>query len=148
MAVKFCFRLPRVPRPENLGNGLEFPAEPSKGTVILIHGLTGTPNEVKYLAKHLHRNGYSVVCPRLARHGEPMHILKYGKWQEFYQSVKDALMKIPAGQTVFVGGLSMGALFSLLLAEEFPDSMRELVSGMQQGPLPGLPSVTGRTAIE
>lgn len=127
MAVKFCFRLPKAPRPENLGKGLTFHAEPSKGTVILIHGLTGTPNEVKYLATYLHRNGYSVVCPRLARHGEPMHILKYGKWQEFYQSVKDALAEIPAGETVFTAGLSMGALLALLLAEEFPDRISGVV---------------------
>ena len=126
MAVKFCLRLPKVSRPADLGNGLQFHAEPSKGTVILIHGLTGTPKEVKFLATHLQRNGYSVICPRLARHGEPMHILKYGKWHEFYKTVKDVLAQIPQGNTVFVGGLSMGALFGLLLAEEFP----ERVSGV------------------
>jgi len=121
MTVKFCLRLPKVPSSADLGNGLQFHVEFPKGTVILIHGLTGTPKEVKYLATHLQRNGYSVICPRLARHGEPMHILKYGKWHEFYKTVKDVLAKIPKEDTVFVGGLSMGALLGLLLAEEFPD---------------------------
>ncbi len=121
MALKFCFRLPKTPRPADLGDGLVFSAEPSKGTVILIHGLTGTPNEMKFLATHLRRNGYSVLCPRLAWHGEPLYILKRLKWQQLYQSVKEALLKIPADQTIFAGGLSMGALLALLLAEEFPD---------------------------
>ncbi len=128
MSVKFCFSLPKTPRPTDLGEGLEFHAEPSKGTVILIHGLTGTPNEMKFLATHLHRNGYSVICPRLAYHGEPIHILKRGKWREFYKSVSDAMLKIPSWQKpVFVAGLSMGALFALLLAEQFPDRISGVV---------------------
>ena len=121
MAVKFCFHLPKQPSRPLLVNGLAFKALPSEATVILIHGLTGTPNEMKFLANYLYRKGYSVICPRLAHHGEPLHILKRAKWQEFYQSVREALSKIPPGQNVFVAGLSMGALLALLLAEEFPD---------------------------
>ncbi len=121
MGVKFCLNLPQNPSPSDLGNGLEFQARPSEGTVILIHGLTGTPNEMKFLANYLYRRGYSVICPRLAHHGEPIHILKRAKWQEFYQSVKEALFKVPQSQNVLVAGLSMGALLALLLAEEFPD---------------------------
>jgi carboxylesterase len=102
-------------------NGLEYKAEPSRATVLLIHGLTGTPNEMKGLASFFYRRGYSVLCPRLALHGEPLHILKRAKWQEFYRSVKEALFKIPADQKVFTAGLSMGALLALLLAEEFPE---------------------------
>jgi carboxylesterase len=121
MAVKFCFRLPRQTLPSVLIHGLEFKAEPSQATVLLIHGLTGTPNEMKGLANFFSRRGYSVLCPRLAHHGEPLHILKRAKWQEFYRSVKEALLKIPADQKVFAAGLSMGALLALLLAEEFPE---------------------------
>jgi carboxylesterase len=120
MAVKFCFRLPRQPSPPVLTNGLEHRVENSPATILLIHGLTGTPTEMKGLANFFYRRGYSVSCPRLARHGEPLHILKHAKWKEFYRSVKEALLKIPAGQKVFAAGLSMGALLALLLAEEFP----------------------------
>ncbi len=120
MGVQFCFYLPKKPSPAALPNGLDFKIESSQATVILIHGLTGTPNEMKYLAGYLHRRGYSVVCPRLARHGEPLHVLQGAKWQEFYQSVRKTLREIPSGQKIFVAGLSMGALLALLLAEEFP----------------------------
>ena len=121
MAVKFCFRLPQQPSPSTLTNGLEYKVEPSQTTVLLIHGLTGTPNEMKGLANFFYRRGYSVLCPRLALHGEPLHILKKAKWQEFYRSVKESLLRIPSDQKVFVAGLSMGALLALLLAEEFPE---------------------------
>ena len=102
-------------------NGREYKVESSQATVLLIHGLTGTPHEMKGLANFFYRRGYSVLCPRLAHHGEPLHILKRAKWREFYQSVKEALQKIPAGQQIFTAGLSMGALLALLLAEEFPE---------------------------
>ncbi|MEI6128014.1 MAG: alpha/beta fold hydrolase, partial [Pseudomonadota bacterium] len=91
-------------------------------TVFLVHGLTGTPNEMKFLANFFNRKmGYSVVCPRLANHGESIHVLKKTKWEEFYQSVRNAFMSIRETTTgpVFASGLSMGALLSLLLAEEF-----------------------------
>lgn len=92
--------------------------------VILIHGLTGTPNEMKFLAAYLHKRGYSVICPRLANHGEPLHVLKYSKWQEFYASVRRVMTEGELASfngPVFAAGLSLGALLSLILADEFKD---------------------------
>ena len=93
-------------------------------TVILIHGLTGTPNEMKFLANFFNRKGYSVICPRLANHGAPMKIFKNSTWQDFYESVRKA-MRSPevsgAAGNIFVSGLSMGALLALLLADEFKE---------------------------
>lgn len=92
-------------------------------TVILIHGLTGTPNEMRSLATFLNKKGYSVICPRLARHGEPLKVLKHMKWQEFYKSIQDVFSKSLPDTTgpVFAAGLSMGALLALLLAYDFPE---------------------------
>jgi carboxylesterase len=91
-------------------------------TVVLIHGLTGTPQEMNFLARFLNNRGYSVICPLLANHGKPIEILKNTKWQDCYESVRDAFMKIASGNGhVFASGLSMGALLALLLAEEFPE---------------------------
>ena len=44
--------------------------------VILAHGMTGSPQEMKFLAEFLNQKGYSVICPRLAHHGEPIGALK------------------------------------------------------------------------
>ncbi len=93
-------------------------------TVILIHGLTGTPNEMKFLATYLNKKGYSVICPRLANHGEPIGVLKNTTWQELYESVREAAKDIVFANSsgmIFVSGLSMGALLALLLADEFKD---------------------------
>jgi len=92
------------------------------GTLFLIHGLTGTPNEMKYLANFFHKkNGYTVVCPRLANHGAPISILRKTRWPEFYKSVREAFLQVrhEFDGPVFAAGLSMGALLSLMLAEEF-----------------------------
>ena len=105
------------------GKGFSLKGE-NGATVILIHGLTGTPNEMRYTANSLNRKGYSIVCPRLANHGEPMAILKRTTWQDFYQSVKEAFISIESsagGAPIFVAGLCMGALLGLLLADEFGD---------------------------
>lgn len=93
---------------------------------MLIHGLTGAPNEMKFLAGYLNRKGYSVICPRLANHGQPMDILKKTTWQELYESVRRVFMEELGADTgpVFTAGLSMGSLFALLLADEFKDRIR------------------------
>ncbi|MFH0731497.1 MAG: alpha/beta fold hydrolase [Candidatus Omnitrophota bacterium] len=102
-------------------NGLKFEGA-NNSTVILIHGLTGTPNEMSFLAKFLNKKGYSVVCPRLANHGQPIEILKNTKWQDCYESARRAFLEVAAGGgPIFISGLSMGALFALLLSQEFPD---------------------------
>lgn len=117
------------PRPK--GDILKDTSISLKGTngsmVILIHGLTGTPNEMKFIATRLNKKGYSVLCPTLANHGEEIWILKHSRWQDFYQSVRDVITKGEAATfpgPIFAGGLSMGALLALLLADEFNDKIR------------------------
>ena len=96
-------------------------------SIILIHGLTGTPNEMRGLATFFNRKGYTVLCPRLANHGASIDVLKRSRWQDFYASVREAFMKMPKEdkeKEVFVSGLSMGALLGLLLADEFNDDIK------------------------
>ena len=95
-------------------------------TIILIHGLTGTPNELKSLASFFNRKGYTVLCPRLANHGASINVLKFSRWQDFYASVRDAFLSLPKEEKkeVFTAGLSMGALLGLLLADEFPEVVK------------------------
>jgi carboxylesterase len=102
----------------------------SKGSngsaVILIHGLTGSPHEMKFLAKFLNtEKGYSVICPRLANHGKPIQVLKRSTWQDFYESVRQAFFEVEKQHDhIFAAGLSMGALLSLLLAHEFKNKVK------------------------
>ena len=128
MSVIFSFNINNFKRhrPSNRssnGKGLFF--EGTNGSaVILIHGLTGTPNEMKYLATYLNKRGYTVICPKLANHGESLWLLKNTTWQEFYASLKEVLTTGDMAGfqgPIFISGLSMGSLFALMLADEFRD---------------------------
>jgi len=86
--------------------------------VLLIHGLTGTPAEMRYIAKNLLKQGFSVACPQLAGHCGTVTDLKRSKWQDWYHSMEVAFEALKKEHNrVFVSGLSMGALIALKLAE-------------------------------
>lgn len=127
MSIAFSFKPGKSRRPRGetvpLDNGFTLKGD-NGCAIILIHGLTGTPNEMKFPATFLNKNGYTVICPRLANHGEPLEVLKDTKWQEFYQSARQAYMETSVRyDTIFAAGLSMGALLALLLADEFKDKI-------------------------
>jgi carboxylesterase len=84
--------------------------------VVLIHGLTGTPAELKLVAKGFARAGYSVYGVQLAGHcGSEAELLATG-WKDWLASALEAFDRVRTDHhTVFVGGLSMGALLSLLV---------------------------------
>jgi carboxylesterase len=127
MSVVFALKLKKHRDAQNnflssQDNGLFL--EGKNGTcLILIHGLTGTPHEMKFLATSLHsKGGYTVIVPRLANHGAPLEVLKKSRWQDFYATVREVFLEASQKyDRIFVSGLSMGALLSLLLAQEFPD---------------------------
>jgi carboxylesterase len=92
--------------------------------VLLIHGLTGTPTEMRLVAKGLNRNGFTVHAMQLAGHcGDEADLLKTG-WRDWYRSVCDAADKL-RGEVdhMFVAGLSMGSLLALKLAADRPDQV-------------------------
>lgn len=123
MSVIFAFRTDAGQTAVSPKPGVFMPGRNGRA-VILIHGLTGTPAEVRFLAWFLNTHGYTVSCPRLANHGQPLHILKQTRWEEFYASVRQAYEQLRADHDrIFVSGLSMGALLALLLAEEFPSGV-------------------------
>ncbi len=95
--------------------------------VLLIHGLCGTPSEMRYVANCLARQGYTVLCPQLAGHCGTAEEMKAATWQDWYRSAEAALAELrKTCDTVIVGGLSTGALLSLLLAAEHPNDVQGL----------------------
>lgn len=87
--------------------------------VLLIHGLSGTPFEVKYLAKKLHQAGFTVRVPLLPGHGESVSQLSTKKWQGWFDAASAHFDDLSARyKTVSVAGLCMGAVLSLYLAAE------------------------------
>ncbi|KLD73517.1 alpha/beta fold hydrolase [Xanthomonas hyacinthi] len=100
----------------------EFHFQGGRHGVLLIHGLTGTPSEMRLLGKSLHREGFSVHGVQLAGHcGNEDDLLATG-WRDWSASVEQAAARMrPQVDKLFVAGLSMGALLALQLAEERPE---------------------------
>lgn len=93
--------------------------------VLLLHGLSGTPMELRYQALALSRAGFTVHVPQLAGHCGTMDDLKRSSWTSWATSAQVALDDLcKTCSTVIVGGLSMGAVLSLLLAERCKDQVQ------------------------
>lgn len=92
--------------------------------VLLVHGLTGTPAEMRVLARGLNKQGFTVYAVQLAGHCAGMDDLLHTRWTDWLASVEQGLLRL-AGQVdhVVVGGLSMGALLSLAVAEKHADKV-------------------------
>ena len=89
--------------------------------ILLLHGLTGAPAEVKPLGDYLSERGISTLAPWLAGHGTSPGDLAKTRWQDWAESAREALESLQKRcSKVFVGGLSMGADQALHLASHFP----------------------------
>jgi len=92
--------------------------------VLLSHGITGAPAEMKPLVRKLAAAGFTVSCPALAGHCSTLRELKRTRWTDWYASLEDALGELQQRcGSVFVGGLSMGALLALKLAADYPQTV-------------------------
>jgi carboxylesterase len=97
--------------------------------VLLIHGITGTPSEMRYLGKGLNKGGFNVVCNTLPRHCSSLGELKKVTWQEIYAFCRDDLHRLKSQYAqVYIGGLSMGALMAVQLAREFPSEVSGIIA--------------------
>ena len=105
-----------------MSNPTEFQFEGGRDGVLLIHGLTGTPTEMRIMGKGLNRAGFTVVGVRLAGHCGSEEDLVATTWEDWYASVEAAADELRGRvDRVFVAGLSMGALLALRLAAVRPD---------------------------
>lgn len=101
--------------------------------VLLLHGLTGSPTELAYVARRLRLAGRSTVwCPRLVNHGEPLNVLARTRSGQLYESARSYFLTAKqaaddAGVPLVIGGLSLGAVLALLLAAEFPAAIAGII---------------------
>jgi carboxylesterase len=99
----------------------EFHLRGGRSGVLLIHGLTGTPAEMRFVGNGLHRAGFTVLGMQLAGHcGDEADLLATG-WRDWYASVVAAAARLRRDvDDLFVAGLSMGAVLALKLAIDRP----------------------------
>jgi carboxylesterase len=87
--------------------------------VLILHGFTASPYEVKWLGQHLAAQGYTVYAPRIAGHGTDYRDLARTKWQDWAASALDGYHVLRAQcDRVFIGGLSVGGTLALLVASQ------------------------------
>ena len=90
--------------------------------VLLIHGWSSTPYEVRRLGKYLNEAGYTVTGPQLRGHGtvpKDLENVKWTDWLSDLETVYDDLRK--KYQQVFVMGTSIGSNLAILLAAKHSD---------------------------
>lgn len=87
---------------------------------LLIHGFTGTPEEMRPLGYHLAAEGLTVRGVRLAGHGTRPADMKGKTFRHWIDSAAAGLAELKATcSRVFVAGLSMGGTIALHLAANY-----------------------------
>jgi len=97
--------------------------------LLLVHGLAGTPNEMRQLGRSLQSAGFEVHGVQLAGHCASLDDLVATHWQDWVESVHAAAQRLRARvDRLVVVGLSMGAVLALELAATRPDLVDGVVA--------------------
>lgn len=86
-----------------------------------MHGLGGTPFDLKWVEAALHREGIATHVLTLPGHGssvEAYGAARFAHWTAYVEREYQAL--VAQGKRVIVGGFSLGGILALHLAERFP----------------------------
>lgn len=92
------------------------PPEEADVAVLLLHGFTGSPWELRLLGEALAARGCHVTCPRLPGHGTTPEAMLFAGYAEWLHAAEDALRALSRARRVVLAGLSMGGLLSMVLA--------------------------------
>lgn len=101
----------------------------SKKGVILVHGYMAAPEEIKPLAEHLYKNGYSVYGARMRGHGTAPEDLASRNWEKWYDSAGRAYIIMKNYLKSFaIAGFSTGGDIALLQAANKPGRFMAVIS--------------------
>ncbi len=104
--------------------------------IVCLHGLTGTPYEVRFPAEALAARGFACVGPLLPGHGETPQALAGTKGDRWLAAALDAYDRLARTHPrVYVLGLSMGGVLALALgARRRPGGLAVLAAPFDLGP--------------
>lgn len=101
--------------------------EGSKVGILLLHGLTASPQSMRYLADRYVEAGLSVAMPRLTGHGTSPADLAQASARDWMADIGQALRWLQQHCTsLFVSGLSIGGTLSITI--KIALSQRQLLS--------------------
>jgi carboxylesterase len=87
--------------------------------ILLVHGWTSTPYEVRRLGMYLNENGYTVYGMMLSGHGTVPKDLEDIIWQQWVEDVQKGYDKLrKTCDNVYIGGTSIGANLALIIAKK------------------------------
>ncbi len=90
--------------------------------VILVHGWTSVPYEVRRLGKYLNENGYTASGPMLRGHGTVPSDLRNVEWKDWVLDIENEYEKLKkTHKKVFVAGTSIGSSVAIMLAQKNPE---------------------------
>ena len=101
----------------------------TKRAVLLFHGMTGSPYEMKKYGQFLCSQGYDVYCDCLPGHGdkvEEIYTVTYQDWLNYAYSRFEELYE--KYDEVYLSGLCLGAVLALGVAEKYPDKVSGIVA--------------------
>ena len=96
--------------------------EAGKRAVLLLHGFTGSSADVRMLGRYLEKNGYSSHAPHYRGHGEAPENLLVTNPDQWWEDVVCGyeFLKSKGFDEIAVAGLSLGGVFSMKLALNYP----------------------------
>lgn len=114
-----------------------------KHAVLLLHSFTGTANEMKRTAKHLHKAGFTCLAPIYAGHGQhPEKFFQTGI-ADWLQTAREAYLFLQQQgyEKIVIVGQSLGGVIALHLADEVaPQALVTMSSPIVERELSGLES--------
>ncbi|HEY5731984.1 MAG TPA: alpha/beta fold hydrolase [Anaerolineales bacterium] len=89
----------------------------SRPAVLLTHGFTGTPKEMRWMGEYLNEQGYTCLGVRLAGHATDPEDMIRSRYTDWIASVEDGYHLLRGvTDNIFFAGLSMGGVLSLLMS--------------------------------
>jgi carboxylesterase len=90
---------------------------------LLLHGFTGTPNEMRWMGDYLSGRGFTVLAPRIFAHGTQLSDMYRARWKDWVASAEDGYHLLKGScEKIAIVGLSMGGALSLYLGSYLPVS--------------------------
>ncbi len=107
---------------------LKHEIKPQKA-VLLFHGMTGSPFELKKYGQFLHSNGYDVFAYCLPGHGDKVAQIISAKYTDWLNAAFQDFERLKMNYNeVYLSGLCLGAVLCLAIAEKYPESVSGIIS--------------------